>query len=43
MIIILEKDKITHKVREKLLKKGLSLIGISDTEIIFVKLKRQFM
>jgi hypothetical protein len=43
MIIILQKDKITHKVREKLLKKGLSLIGISDKEIIFVKLKREFV
>jgi hypothetical protein len=43
MIIILESDKITHKVRNKLLKKGLSLIGISDTEIIFAKLKRHFV
>jgi len=30
MIIILEKDKITHEVRNRLLKKGLSLILISD-------------
>jgi hypothetical protein len=43
MIIILEKDKITHEVRHKLLKKGLSLIGISDTEIIFAKFKRKFL
>ena len=43
MIIILERDKVTHKVRQKLLKKGLSLIGISDTEIIFAKLKRHFL
>ena len=43
MIIILERDKITHKIRNKLLKKGLSLIGISDTEIIFAKLKRHFV
>ena len=43
MIVILEKDKVTHKVREKLLKKGLSLIGISDTEIIFAKFKRKFL
>jgi hypothetical protein len=43
MIIILEKDKITHEVRNKLLKKGLSIIGISDTEIIFAKFKRKFL
>ena len=43
MIIVLEKDAITHKVREKLLKKGLSLIGISDTEIIFATFKRTFV
>jgi hypothetical protein len=42
MIIILEKDKITEHVKHKLLKKGLSLIGMSDKEIIFRKLKRQF-
>ena len=35
LIIILEKDKITSEVRNKLLKKGLSLIGMSDKEIIF--------
>jgi hypothetical protein len=40
MIIILEKDKITQKIKDKLLKKGLSLIGMSDKEIIFRKLKR---
>jgi hypothetical protein len=43
MIIILDKDKITHEGRNKLLKKGLSSIGISDTELIFAKLKRHFM
>jgi hypothetical protein len=39
MIIILEKEKITHEVTNKLLKKGLSLIGMSDKEIIFRKTK----
>jgi hypothetical protein len=43
MIIILEKDKITEPVKHKLLKKGLSLIGMSDKEIIFYKLKRRFL
>jgi hypothetical protein len=42
MIVILEKDKITEQVKHKLLKKGLSLIGMSDKEIIFSKLKHQF-
>lgn len=42
LIIILEKDKITSEVRNKLLKKGLSLIGMSDKEIIFRKLIRSF-
>ena len=42
MIIILEKDKITEHVKHKLLKKGLSLVGMSDKEIIFNKLKHQF-
>lgn len=42
MIIILEKEKINHEIRNKLLKKGLSLNGISDKETIFVKLKRHF-
>ncbi len=42
MIIILEKDKITENVKYKLLKKGLSLVGMSDNEIIFNKLKLQF-
>lgn len=42
MIIILEKDKITEDIKQKLLKKGLSLIGMSDKEIIFNKLKLQF-
>ena len=39
MIIILEKEKITEMVKHKLLKKGLSLIGMSDKDIIFNKLK----
>ena len=42
MIIVLEKDKITHEIRNKLLKKGLSLIGMSDKEIIFRKSIRYF-
>ena len=42
MIIILEKDKITEHVKHRLLKKGLSLIGMSDKEIIFIKIKHQF-
>lgn len=42
MIVILEKDKITPRIRNKLLKKGLSLIGISDKEIIFRKSIRFF-
>ena len=42
LIIILEKEKITSEVRNKLLKKGLSLIGMSDKEIIFRKLIRSF-
>jgi hypothetical protein len=42
LIIILEKDKITSEVRNKLHKKGLSLIGMSDKEIIFRKLIRSF-
>ena len=40
MIIVLEKDKITHEIRNKLLKKGLALIGMSDKEIIFRKSTR---
>ncbi|HEY9398740.1 MAG TPA: hypothetical protein VIP29_02450 [Nitrososphaeraceae archaeon] len=43
MIVILEKDKITEYVMHKLLKKGLSLIGMSDKEIIFNKLKHRFL
>ena len=42
LIIILEKDKITPEVRNKLLRKGLSLIGMSDIEIIFRKSNRFF-
>jgi len=42
LIIILEKDKITEHVKHKLLRKGLSLVGMSDKEIIFNKLKHQF-
>lgn len=42
MIIILEKEKITEEVKNKLLAKGLSLIGMSDKEIIFNMLKPHF-
>jgi hypothetical protein len=41
MIIILEKDKITEEIKHKLLNKGLRLVGMSDKEIIFNKLKYQ--
>jgi len=37
LIVILEKNKITPEIRNKLLRKGLSLIGMSDKEIIFRK------
>jgi hypothetical protein len=40
MIIILEKDKITENVKYKLLKKGLSLVGMSDKEIFKASMKR---
>jgi hypothetical protein len=30
MIIVLEKNKITPEIRNKLVKKGLTLIGMSD-------------
>jgi len=43
MIIILEKDKITQEIKHKLLNKGLRLIGMSDKEIIFYKLKSHFL
>ena len=42
MIIILEKEKILEEVKNKLLAKGLSLIGMSDKEIIFNMLKPDF-
>jgi hypothetical protein len=42
MIIILEKEMITPEIKYQLLKKGLSLIGMSDKEIIFNKLKPYF-
>jgi hypothetical protein len=42
LIIILEKEKITEDVKKKLVKNGLSLIGMSDKEIIFNKLKPHF-
>ena len=42
MIIILEKEKMLEEVKNKLLAKGLSLIGMSDKEIIFNMLKPDF-
>jgi len=39
MIIILEKHEITEDVKHKLIRKGLSLIGMSDKDMIFRKLK----
>ena len=43
MIIILEKQKITEDVKHKLIRKGLTLVGMSDKDIIFTKLKRHFL
>jgi hypothetical protein len=43
MLIILEKHKITQDIKQKLLNKGLKLIGMSDKEIIFNKLKPRFL
>jgi len=43
LIIILEKEKITEDVKKKLAKKGLSLIVMTDKEIIFNKIKRHFL
>ena len=43
MIIILEKHKITEDVERKLIRKGLTLTGMSDKDMIFVKLKRHFL
>ena len=42
MIIILEKERILEEVKNKLLAKGLSLIGMSDKEIIFNIVKPDF-
>jgi len=39
MIIILEKRKISEDVKHKLLRRGLSLIGMLDIDIIFRKSK----
>ena len=43
MIIVLEKNKITPEIRNKLVKKGLTLIGMSDKEMIFSKSIRYFL
>ena len=42
MIIILKEEKILEEVKNKLLTKGLSLIGMLDKEIIFNTLKPHF-
>jgi hypothetical protein len=42
MLIIL-KHKITQDIKQKLLNKGLRLIGTSDKEIIFYKFKPRFL
>jgi hypothetical protein len=39
---MLEKDKIAEHVKHKLLNKELSLVGMSDKEIILNKIKHQF-
>jgi hypothetical protein len=43
LIIILEKEKITEDVKKKLVKKGLSLIAMTEKEIIFNKIKHHFL
>ena len=43
MIIILEKQKITEDVKHKLIRKGLTLVGMSDKDIIFTKLKSHLL
>ena len=43
MIINLESDKITEDLRNKLIKKGLSLVRMSNNEIIFEELKPHFL
>ena len=43
LIIILEKEKITEDVKKKLAKKGLSLIAMTEKEIIFNKIKHHFL
>jgi hypothetical protein len=43
MIIILEREKITEHIKNRLVKKGLSLIAMTDKEIIFSKLKRHIL
>lgn len=42
MIIILEKEKISEEVKNKLLATGLSLNGMSDKGIVFNMLKTHF-
>jgi hypothetical protein len=42
MIIILEKHKITEDVKHKLIRKGLSIVGISDKDIVFRKVMPLF-
>jgi hypothetical protein len=42
MIIILEKHKITEDVKHKLIRKGLSIVGMSDKDIVFRKVMPLF-
>jgi len=43
MIIILEKHQITEHVKHKLIRKGLRIVGISDKDMIFHKLRPAFL
>jgi len=43
LIIILEKEKITEDVKKKLAKKALSLIAMTEKEIIFNKIRYHFL
>jgi len=43
MIIILEKRKISEDMKHKLLRRGLSLIGMLDIDIIFRKSKPRLL
>ena len=43
MIIILEKHKITEDVKHKLIRKGLTRIGMSDKDPVFNRGKPLFL